>query len=107
MVVGPGCEGTGVAAMTSADGLTFARRGYEGAATGWADGAELVYGPLADALLARAPDLAGQLVLDVGAGTGAVSRRLIAAGAHAVAVDELVGIVERLLPAEGRHHRDG
>jgi ubiquinone/menaquinone biosynthesis C-methylase UbiE len=73
--------------MTAADGLAFAQRGYEGAATAWAEGAELVYGPLADALLARAPDLAGQLVLDVGAGTGAVSRRLVAAGAHAVAVD--------------------
>jgi ubiquinone/menaquinone biosynthesis C-methylase UbiE len=73
--------------MTAADGLTFARRGYEGAATAWADGAELVYGPMADALLARAPDLAGQLVLDVGAGTGAVSHRLVAAGAHAIAVD--------------------
>jgi ubiquinone/menaquinone biosynthesis C-methylase UbiE len=73
--------------MTAADGLAFARRGYEGAATAWADGAELVYGPMADALLASAPELAGQLVLDVGAGTGAVSHRLVAAGAHAVAVD--------------------
>jgi len=73
--------------MTAADGLTFARQGYDGAATAWADVAELVYGPMADALLARAPDLAGRLVLDVGAGTGAVSHRLIAAGAHAVAVD--------------------
>ena len=73
--------------MTAADGLAFARRGYERAATAWADGAELVYGPLADALLARAPDLAGQLVLDVGAGTGAVSRRLVAGGADAIAVD--------------------
>jgi SAM-dependent methyltransferase len=73
--------------MTAADDLTFARKGYEGAATAWADGAELVYGPMADALLARAPELAGKLVLDVGAGTGAVSRRLVGAGASAVAVD--------------------
>lgn len=87
MVVVPGCEGTGVAAVTTSDGLTSVRRGYEGAAAAWADGAELVYGPMADALLARAPDLAGQLVLDVGTGTGAVSHRLLAAGAHAVAVD--------------------
>ena len=87
VVVGPGAEGTSVAAMTADDGLAFARQGYEGAATAWADGAELVYGPMADALLARAPELAGRLVLDVGAGTGAVSRRLLAAGADAVAVD--------------------
>ena len=73
--------------MTAADGLRLARKGYESAAAGWADGAELVYGPLADALLARAPELAGRVVLDIGAGTGAVSRRLVAAGAHAVAVD--------------------
>jgi len=73
--------------MTADDGLALARQGYEGAATAWADGAELVYGPMADALLARAPELAGQLVLDVGAGTGAVSHRLLAAGAHVVAVD--------------------
>jgi SAM-dependent methyltransferase len=73
--------------MTAADGLAFARRGYEDAAKAWADGAELVYGPLADALLARAPELAGRYVMDVGAGTGAVSQRLVAAGADAIAVD--------------------
>ena len=73
--------------MTAAAGLAFARLGYEGAATAWAGAAELVYGPLADALLARAPELADKLVLDVGAGTGAVSQRLLAAGAHALAVD--------------------
>ena len=67
--------------------LAFARQGYESAAAGWANGAELVYGPLADALLARAPDRAGRVVLDLGAGTGAVSHRLVAAGAHVVAVD--------------------
>jgi ubiquinone/menaquinone biosynthesis C-methylase UbiE len=84
-VVGPGRGRPDVAAVT--DGLASVRRGYDGAAQDWADGAELVYGPLADALLARAPGLAGGLVLDVGAGTGAVSRRLIAAGARAIAVD--------------------
>jgi ubiquinone/menaquinone biosynthesis C-methylase UbiE len=73
--------------MTAADGLAFAMRGYEDAATAWADDAELVYGPMADALLARATVRAGQLVLDLGAGTGAVSHRLVAAGAQAVAVD--------------------
>jgi len=76
-----------VVAVTAADGLAFARRGYEGAATGWANDAELVYGPMADALLEHAPELTGQLVLDVGAGTGAVSHRLVAAGAHVLAVD--------------------
>jgi SAM-dependent methyltransferase len=76
-----------VVAVTAADGLAFARRGYTDAATAWANDAELVYGPMAGALLARTPELTGQLVLDVGAGTGAVSHRLVAAGAHALAVD--------------------
>jgi ubiquinone/menaquinone biosynthesis C-methylase UbiE len=73
--------------VTSADGLALVRQGYDDAAPAWAGGAELVYGPLADALLARGPDPAGRLVLDVGAGTGAVSRRLLAVGARAIAVD--------------------
>lgn len=73
--------------MTSADALGFAQQGYHGAASAWADGAELVYGPLADALLARTPTVVGRVVLDVGAGTGAVSRRLVAAGATVLAVD--------------------
>lgn len=61
---------------------------YEGAAAGWASGAELVYGPLAQALVACSPeDLRGASVLDVGAGTGAGSRALRAVGASPVAVD--------------------
>jgi ubiquinone/menaquinone biosynthesis C-methylase UbiE len=85
--------------VTAADGLAFVRRGYEGAAAGWADGAELVYGPMADALLARAPELAGQLVLDIGAGTGAVSHRLLAAGAEALAVDASWPMLAHQAPA--------
>lgn len=84
---GSGRRGARVAGVTSAHALGFALQGYEGAAAAWADGAELVYGPLADALLARAPALAGRVVLDVGAGTGAVSRRHVAAGAVDLAVD--------------------
>ena len=76
-----------MAAVNPDDGLAFAREGYEDAASAWASGAELVYGPLAGALVARAPELVGRLVLDVGAGTGAVSRRLTAAGARVIAVD--------------------
>ena len=87
MVVIPGRTSTGLAAVTAADGLSFAQRGYADAAAAWADDVELVYGPLADALLEQAPGLGGQLVLDVGAGTGAVSQRLVAAGSRAVAVD--------------------
>src|SRR5262245_35670778 len=44
---------------------------YCGAAAAWADGATIVYAPLAARLVARAPKpLVGARVLDVGAGTG-------------------------------------
>ncbi|HEV2371423.1 MAG TPA: class I SAM-dependent methyltransferase [Streptosporangiaceae bacterium] len=54
----------------------------------WADGAELVYGPLAAELLSLSPHpLTGRTVLDAGAGTGAVSAALVAQGASVLAVD--------------------
>jgi ubiquinone/menaquinone biosynthesis C-methylase UbiE len=73
--------------VSAADGVRLTRQAYEGAASRWAGGAELAYGPLADALLAVAPDVSRRVVLDLGAGTGAVSRRLLAAGARPIAVD--------------------
>jgi SAM-dependent methyltransferase len=61
---------------------------YAGAGRGWALGASLVYGPIAAELIAMSPHrLAGRLVLDAGAGTGAATEALAAAGAHPVAMD--------------------
>lgn len=61
---------------------------YAGAGRGWALGASLVYGPIAAELIAMSPHrLAGRLVLDAGAGTGAATGALAAAGAHPVAMD--------------------
>lgn len=61
---------------------------YAGTAEGWARSASLVYGPLANDLVAAAPHpLVGRLTLDVGAGTGLVSTALLAAGARPVALD--------------------
>lgn len=58
------------------------------AAEAWANGPDRVYGRLAEALVERCPGpLAGARVLDLGAGTGAVSRALASRGAMAVAVD--------------------
>jgi SAM-dependent methyltransferase len=61
---------------------------YAGAAAAWARGASLVYAPLARQLAARTPhDLAGRLVLDLGAGTGVGSDALADLGARVVAAD--------------------
>jgi len=61
---------------------------YAGAGRGWALGASLVYGPIAAELIAMSPHrLAGRRVLDAGAGTGAATEALAAAGAHPVAMD--------------------
>jgi ubiquinone/menaquinone biosynthesis C-methylase UbiE len=61
---------------------------YAGAAVGWAQGATLVYGPIARELVATIPHpLSGRTVLDVGAGTGAASDVLVEYGARVVATD--------------------
>jgi SAM-dependent methyltransferase len=58
---------------------------YRAAAEGWAQGATLVYAPIAEQLVARGPfSFAGARVLDVGAGTGASETPLRAAGVAAV-----------------------
>ena len=58
---------------------------YRGAAVGWAQGATLVYAPIAALLVQRAPiALTGARVLDVGAGTGVCETPLRAAGATAI-----------------------
>jgi SAM-dependent methyltransferase len=61
---------------------------YAGASRRWALGASLVYGPIAAELIAMSPHaLAGRRVLDAGAGTGAATAALAAAGAHPIATD--------------------
>jgi SAM-dependent methyltransferase len=61
---------------------------YSGAAQRWAEGASLVYGPIANHLVAASPcPLSGHTVLDVGAGTGVASTALAMAGALPIAAD--------------------
>jgi ubiquinone/menaquinone biosynthesis C-methylase UbiE len=61
---------------------------YARAGRRWADGASLVYAPIAAHLVDRSPHpLAGRRVLDAGAGTGAASAALVARGALPVAMD--------------------
>ncbi|MCU1466688.1 MAG: class SAM-dependent methyltransferase [Actinomycetia bacterium] len=60
----------------------MSRDHYDGAASGWAHGATLVYAPIAGQLVARTPvALTGRRVLDVGAGTGVSEAPMRAAGA--------------------------
>jgi SAM-dependent methyltransferase len=61
---------------------------YAASGTRWALGAELVYRPIAAALVATSPHrLSGHVVLDAGAGTGAASAALRRCGAQVVATD--------------------
>lgn len=61
---------------------------YAGAARRWAEGASLVYGPIARQLVDKSPHpLRGRVVLDIGAGTGVASTALIDAGARPVGTD--------------------
>jgi SAM-dependent methyltransferase len=64
-------------------------RPYEAAAAAWLAGAEPAYRPFADAMVDSSPEpLRGKRVLDIGAGTGAACRSLLAAGAEPCALDE-------------------
>jgi ubiquinone/menaquinone biosynthesis C-methylase UbiE len=61
---------------------------YAGAARRWAQGASIVYGPIARVLVDLSPSsLIGRVVLDAGAGTGAASTVLVGAGARPLAAD--------------------
>jgi ubiquinone/menaquinone biosynthesis C-methylase UbiE len=64
-------------------------RAYDQVAAAWLAGAEPAYRRFADALVAASPEpLRDKRVLDIGAGTGAASRSLLAVGAVPCAVDE-------------------
>ena len=61
---------------------------YTGAARRWAEGASLVYRPIAEQLLTISPHpLRGRVVLDAGAGTGVASTALAKIGARPVEMD--------------------
>ena len=67
---------------------------YEGLAGAWADGPSRVYDRLAEAVVGVYPDgVAGQHVVDIGAGTGAVSRAVLRLGGRATAVDSAADMV--------------
>ncbi|MET0902005.1 MAG: class I SAM-dependent methyltransferase [Acidimicrobiales bacterium] len=67
---------------------------YSATGAAWQTGPARIYDRLADVLVAASPvDLAGALVVDVGAGTGAASRAITRAGGRAVALDLADGML--------------
>jgi ubiquinone/menaquinone biosynthesis C-methylase UbiE len=67
---------------------------YSATGAAWQAGPGRVYDRLAEVLVAAAPvPLAGRVVLDVGAGTGAASRAVARAGGHPIAVDVAPGML--------------
>jgi ubiquinone/menaquinone biosynthesis C-methylase UbiE len=95
MVGGERRTGGGAAELSA--GL---RAGYEAAASAWADGPGPLYALLARVLVEAAPvPLAGAVVLDLGAGTGAAGWAALAAGARQV-------VAADLSPGMLRHARD-
>lgn len=89
-MVGAGGRGQRAAPVT---GSTL-RTAYDSAAEAWGDAPDRLYGALAEALLVRGPVWRGLLVLDVGAGTGTATRRLVEAGAVVVALDAAVAMLD-------------
>jgi SAM-dependent methyltransferase len=67
---------------------------YSQTGRAWQGGPGLVYDRLAEELVACSPDsIAGRLALDLGAGTGAATRVLLARGAQVVAADAALGML--------------
>jgi ubiquinone/menaquinone biosynthesis C-methylase UbiE len=70
---------------------------YEGVARAWASGPAGLYDRLADEIVSEYPGgVSGHHVLDVGAGTGAVSRAVTRLGGRATAVDVAENMVAHM-----------
>ncbi len=74
--------------------LTELAEAYSATGVAWRDGPARIYDRMAEELVARSPvPLEGELVADVGAGTGAASRAVAAAGGTPVALDVALGML--------------
>lgn len=81
--------------------MPVVRDAYSATGAAWEAGPGRIYDRLADELVDLSPvPLAGRLVLDVGAGTGAASRAIARVGGHPVALDLAPGML-----AVDRRHR--
>ena len=73
---------------------------YDAAGDAWERGPARVYDRLADVLVARCPSMrSGATVLDLGAGTGAVTRAVSRRGARAIALDAAHGVLATAVAA--------
>jgi SAM-dependent methyltransferase len=72
---------------------------YSATGSAWQAGPGRVYDRLAEALVTTTPvPLAGRTVVDLGAGTGAASRAILAAGGRPIAVDLALGMLRAIGP---------
>ncbi len=70
---------------------------YQGVAQAWASGPSRMYDRLADEVVSAYPEpIVDQHVLDIGAGTGAVSRAVVRLGGRATAVDAAEDMVAHM-----------
>jgi ubiquinone/menaquinone biosynthesis C-methylase UbiE len=77
--------------------VTDLRRAYERAGNAWARGPSRLYDRLALRIVeSTGEELRGSLVLDAGAGTGAICRALRSAGATAIALDASAGMLAHI-----------
>jgi ubiquinone/menaquinone biosynthesis C-methylase UbiE len=77
--------------------VTEVRGAYERAGDAWARGPSRLYDQLALRIVeSTGEQLRGSLVLDAGAGTGAVCRALRSAGASAIALDSAAGMLAHI-----------
>lgn len=96
-------EVTGLGDADPASGTTGLRDAYGVSAEAWDLGPSRLYDALARLIVEPlAGELAGRLVLDVGAGTGALCRALRAAGATPVALDFSAEMLARTRGAASR-----
>jgi SAM-dependent methyltransferase len=74
--------------------VTGMRAAYEATGATWSQGPALVYDRYAELLVAHCHlRLAGRRIVDLGAGTGALSKALLAADAAAIAIDLAFGML--------------
>lgn len=72
---------------------------YSATGAAWQRGPGRVYDRLAEAVVAESPvPLLGRTILDVGAGTGAATRAITAAGGRSIAADLALGMLRAIEP---------